>query len=131
MLRDGAWVATPFSGALQAGAQAIGWDGRKRLGKALDGSYTAVVEAVDAVGTSRITLPFRRTPGHPSCVSLGQPPRLSVSEPASLTVRVNGSVRRLVAKQAAWSRCRGQARPTLVVVARDAAGNRSVFRRPA
>ena len=47
ILRDGKWVATPFSGTLAQGVQLVGWDGAKRVGRALDGSYTAVVEATD------------------------------------------------------------------------------------
>ena len=63
---------------------------------------------------------------------LARPPRLWVSEPATLTVRVNGSLRRLVAKQAgAVLLTRVKRVRTLVVVARDPAGNRSVLKRPA
>ena len=58
MLREGVWVATLFSGLLAAGAQSIGWNGAKRVGIARDGSYTAVIEATDAIGTATVTLPF-------------------------------------------------------------------------
>ena len=58
ILRDGAWVATPFAGPLAPGPRGVTWDGSKRLGRLLDGSYTAVVEATDPLGTSSVTLPF-------------------------------------------------------------------------
>ncbi len=48
ILRDGTWVATPFAGPLAPGPRGVTWDGSKRLGRLLDGSYTAVVEATDA-----------------------------------------------------------------------------------
>jgi hypothetical protein len=59
-----------------------------------------------------------------------EPPVLRVSEPATLAVRVNGARRALTVKTAGEVRLRGIARlRTLVVVARDAAGNRGVLRR--
>jgi hypothetical protein len=132
ILRDGKWVATPFKGALAPGPQLVGWDGAKRLGRALDGSYTAVVEATDAVGTAAITLPFLKDTTPPRLrVLAGKKPRLWVSEPASLTVRVNGAVRRLAVDAAGPVALPGvRTLRTLVAVARDAAGNRTVLRRP-
>jgi hypothetical protein len=54
VLRDGKWVATPFSGPLPAGPQSLAWNGTRRVGRTLDGPYAAVVEAADAVGTSMV-----------------------------------------------------------------------------
>ncbi len=132
ILRDGRWVATPFAGALAQGPQLVGWDGAKRSGRALDGSYTAVVEATDAVGTALIALPFVKDTTAPRLRLLaGRRPRLWVSEPASLTVRVNGSLRRLDATTAGPVALPGiRTLRTLVAVARDTAGNRAVLRRP-
>ena len=93
VLRDGQWVATLFSGPLDAGAQTVGWDGAKRVGVARDGSYAAVIEATDAVGTATITLPFLKDANAPRLRLATKPPRLWVSEAATVTVRVNGSLR--------------------------------------
>ena len=125
-------MATPFSGPLQAGAQKVSWDGAKRIGRPRDGAYSVIVDATDAVGSTAVTLPFL-TDAHAPVVRLlaGRPPRLRVSEPATLTVRVNGSARTITARAAGVVALSRIARVrTLVVVARDAAGNRSVLRRP-
>ena len=59
------------------------------------------------------------------------PARLWVSEAATLTVRVNGSLRHLEATGPGYLALTGIRKVrTLVVVARDAAGNKAVFRRP-
>ena len=91
VLRDGKWVATPYTGTLAAGPQSLGWNGAKRVGRTLDGSYTAVIDATDAVGTATVSLPFQLD-AHPPVVKLAaRPVRLWVSEAATVTVRVNGS----------------------------------------
>ena len=131
ILRDGKWVATPLAGAFEAGDQVATWDGSKRLGRARDGDYTVSVASVDAVGTATVALPvlLDRTPPAVRVVS-AEPPVLHVSEPASLAVRVNGALRHLAVDEAGDIRLRRIARlRTLVVVARDAAGNRAVLRR--
>ena len=69
VLRDGAWVATPFTGPLPAGAQTVGWDGVKRVGRARDGSYTAVLDVTDTIGTSEVSLPFQMD-AHPPTIKL-------------------------------------------------------------
>ncbi|HEY9457129.1 MAG TPA: hypothetical protein VIQ56_04435, partial [Gaiella sp.] len=131
ILRDGKWVATPLGGSFAAGDQVATWDGSKRLGRARDGDYTVSVESVDSVGTARVELPvlLDRTPPVVRVVS-PEPPVLRVSEPATLAVRANGARRKLAVKTAGEVRLRGIVRlRTLVVVARDAAGNRGVLRR--
>ncbi|RDI74073.1 N-acetylmuramoyl-L-alanine amidase [Gaiella occulta] len=130
VLREGKWVATPFSGPLAAGPQLISWDGSKRIGRARDGSYTAVVEATDAIGTTAIALPFV-TDAHPPLLRLlaGRPARLWVSEAATVTVRVNGAARVLQATAAGPLPLAGIKRVrSLVAVGRDVAGNRTVLR---
>jgi hypothetical protein len=131
ILRDGRWVATPFSGTLEAGERVVTWDGKKRLGKARDGQHTVAVDAVDGVGTSHVELPFLLDAEAPviRVVSV-EPPRLWVSEAATLTLRVNGA--RRVARAAGPGTVRIpriQRLRTLVAVARDAAGNETVLRR--
>ena len=56
--KNGKWVATPFSGPLEAGPRKIDWDGVKRVGKLMDGMYEATVEATDPIATSTVALPF-------------------------------------------------------------------------
>jgi len=131
VLRDGKWVATPYTGALGAGPQSIGWNGAKRTGKTLDGSYTVAVDATDAIGTATVSLPFLLD-AHPPVVKLAaRPVRLWVSEAAIVTVRVNGSLRRLQAVGPGYLALTGIRKVrTIVVVARDPAGNKTVFRRP-
>jgi len=131
VLREGAWVATPFSGPLEAGAQSIGWDGEKQTGEARDGAYTAVLEVTDAVGTSQVTLPFALDRHAPTIKLLARPLRLWVSEASTVTVRVNGSLRRLTATKAGpLPLTKIRKVRTLVVVARDAAGNKGTLHRP-
>jgi hypothetical protein len=131
VLREGAWVATPFAGPLEPGAQTVSWDGAKRLGAARDGSYTAVLEVTDAVGTSQVTLPFTLDRHAPSVKLLARPLRLWVSEASTVTVRVNGAVRRAtLAKAGTVPLSKIRKVKTLVVVARDAAGNTGTLRRP-
>ena len=130
VLRAGAWVATPFAGVLDAGRQTVEWDGAKRLGRALDGPYTAVVEATDAVGTASLTLPFQLDATAPVLRLLpGRRPRLWVSEPASLAIRVNGALRRVDVASAAAVQLRGiRVVRSLVAIAQDRAGNRTALR---
>jgi hypothetical protein len=131
VLRDDKWVATPFTGPLPAGAQSIGWNGAKRAGKTLDGSYAAVIDVTDAVGTATVSLPFLLD-AHPPVVKLAfRPIRLWVSEAATAAVRVNGSLRRLQAPGPGYLALTGIRKvKSIVVVARDPAGNQTVFRRP-
>ena len=131
ILRDGKWIATPLAGSFDAGTQTAAWDGSKRLGRARDGDYVVSVESVDGVGTARVDLPvlLDRTAPVVRVVSTS-PAVLRVSEQAVLAVRANGALRRLTAAKAGVVRLRGIASlRTLLVVARDAAGNRAVLRR--
>jgi hypothetical protein len=131
ILRDGRWVATPFAGPAGPGSQVVTWDGRKRLGKARDGGYTASVEAVDTLGAATVDLPFVLD-GTPPVVRLvsAVPPRIWVSEAATLVVRANGARRVLRATGPGVLRIpRIERLRTLVVVARDAAGNAATLRR--
>ena len=131
ILRDGKWVATPFTGQAGPGSQVVTWDGAKRIGKAQDGAYTAAVEVVDAVGTATVELPFQLDATVPVVrVVSAEPPRIWVSEAATLDVRVNGARRTMRATgRGVMLIPRIERLRTLVVVARDAAGNVSTFRR--
>ena len=131
ILRDGKWVATPFTGPAGPGSRTVTWDGSKRVGKALDGPYIASIEAVDAFGTATMELPFVLDATAPVVrVVSAVPPRIWVSEAATLEVRANGARRVLrTAGPGAVRIPRIERLRTLVVVARDAAGNTSTLRR--
>jgi len=128
VIRGTAWVATPFSGQLPAGPHVVRWDGRKRVGRLLDGSYTAVVDATDAVSTSSVDLPFVSDTTAPLVRILsGNPLRVWVSKPVTLTLRVDGiAVTQLVPRAGVvrikWNGPAAHVR----VVAWDNAGNMSV-----
>jgi hypothetical protein len=130
ILHEGHWVATPLSGPVDAGTQVVRWDGSKRVGKARDGEYVVSIEATDGIGRSHVELPvvLDRTAPVVRLVST-DPPLLRVSEPATLALRVNGARRTLRVAAPGRVRIARIARiRTLVVVARDKAGNRSVLR---
>ncbi|MEO5633402.1 N-acetylmuramoyl-L-alanine amidase [Gaiella sp.] len=126
VLRDGKWVATLANTSFAAGKQTVTWDGTKRVGVAPDGQYTAVIDATDGVGTATTALPFLRDANAPKLRLALKPARIWVSEAATLTARVNGSIRRLEAPAPGYLTLGGVKRvSTLVAIARDAAGNRS------
>ena len=131
ILRDGKWVATPFSSSVDAGEHLATWDGTKRLGKAADGTYTVSVEAVDGLGTARVELPLLVDATAPAVQVVSEaPPRLRVSEPATLVLRANGARRTLQVAAAGVVRIpRIERLRTLTGTATDAAGNRTVVRR--
>jgi hypothetical protein len=131
ILHDGKWIATPLAGSFDAGTQTATWNGSKRIGRARDGDYVVSVESVDAVGTARVELPVLLDRSAPVVeVVSSSPAVLRVSEPAVLAVRANGALRRVAVTKAGVVRLRGITRlRTLVVVARDEAGNRAVLRR--
>jgi flagellar hook assembly protein FlgD len=131
VLRGGRWVATPFEGTLEVGEHAVTWDGKKRLGKALDGAYTVSVEVIDSVGTSRVELPLLVDATSPRLrVVSAAPPRIWVSEAVTVTMRVNNA-RRVVRADApgTYRIPRVVHLRTLVATARDAAGNTTTLRR--
>jgi N-acetylmuramoyl-L-alanine amidase len=126
VLRDGKWVATPFSGSLPAGPRGVAWDGSKRLGRLLDGSYTAVVEATESLGTSSLSLPFASDTRAPLVRFLpGRRVRVNVSEPATLVLRVAGIPRTLRVSAAGNVVLPARPGQRVRVVAWDAAGNAS------
>ena len=131
ILRDGKWVATPFAAAVEAGTQSVTWDGSKRVGKALDGRYVASVEVADGLGIATVELPFALDATAPVVrVVSAAPPRLWVSEATTLDVRVNGARRLMRTTGPGAVRIpRIERLRTLVVVARDAAGNAAILRR--
>jgi hypothetical protein len=132
ILRQGAWVATPFTGSLEPGDQLLEWDGGRVGGPIREGDYTAELEVTDAVATTSVSLPFVAdwTPPRVRVVSVA-PPRIRIAEPARLLVVVNGLWRRLDVQAAGVVRLPWVARiRTLRIVARDRAGNVAELRLP-
>jgi hypothetical protein len=125
--RDGRWVATPLLTNLAAGEHRVTWDGARPGGALRDGSYAAVVETQDAIGTVSHDSLFAVDTKPPRVRFLsGRGIRLSVSEPSMLTLQIDGRrVRREVLRagtvRVPWSGSAIRVR----VVARDAAGNDS------
>ena len=129
--RGNAFVARPFAGPLDPGTHVIRWDGTKRLGKALDGVYGVTVEALDPVGTARaeLTLLVDSTAPRLRIVS-ATPPRIWVSEAATVRMRANNAPRAVRTAGPGTVRIPGVKRlRTLVATARDAAGNETTLRR--
>ena len=128
ILKQGKWVATPFTGPLEAGPRTIEWDGAKRIGRLLDGEYEAVVEATDAVATATIAVPFTADTRQPKVRILNRNPlKLWVSEPAAVTLRFGA--RKLVYEAPATGEALVPNAPRLGLVravAWDAAGNTSI-----
>ncbi len=128
VLKQGKWVATPFAGSLGVGVRQVEWDGAKRVGRLLDGTYDAVVEATDAFATSAVAVPFTADTRRPRITIVRRfPLRVWVSEPARLTLRFG--TRNLVYEALAAGTARVPNAPKLGrvrAVAWDAAGNTSI-----
>jgi hypothetical protein len=121
VLSRGLWVATVFAGALQAGPQVLTWDGRKQIGRLLDGRYEAELTAPGFVQR----FPFASDTRAPSLRLLRlRPARLWVSEPAEVVLTVDGRRRTVRRDRPGGFAVPGRpARRVLRAVARDAAGN--------
>jgi hypothetical protein len=128
ILKQGKWVATPFAGPLDVGAGRVEWDGAKRVGRLLDGTYDAVFEATDEFATSTVAVPFTADTRRPKVrIVQRHPLRLWVSEPARVTLRFGS--RSLVHEARAAGEARVLKAPRLGIVravAWDAAGNTSI-----
>ena len=82
ILKGGKWVATPFAGPLEPGVRKVEWNGTKRVGRLVDGSYEAIVEATDPIATSTVALPFAADTRRPKLRIVQRSPlRIWVSEP--------------------------------------------------
>lgn len=127
ILKDGKWIATPFTGPLAKGARVVEWNGTKRVGKVVDGGYEAVVEATDAFATTAIAVPFASDTRQPKVRILHRfPLELWVSEPSEVTLRFGTTNRVHDAVAAGKIRVPNAPRQGLVrAVAWDSAGNSS------
>jgi len=126
ILRDGAWVATPFTGSLAPGRRVFEWDGSKRDGRLLDGLYEAELTVADVDGTVSQRLPFRSDTFRPRLRLMGMAPlRLHVSEEAEVVLRVDGR-RVAIARKAAGTFVLPLRPRRLHALAWDPAGNVSL-----
>ena len=125
--REGRWVASPLFGSFLPGTQRVVWDGVRRAGVLRDGDYEAVVEAWDAFGAISYGVPFVSDTVAPRVRILpGEKLRIEVSEPAVLTLLIDGRALRHEVKRAGivrvpWNGAAARVR----AVAWDAAGNAS------
>ena len=123
ILRGSTLVAAPLDAQLGAGSQRLTWDG----GGLPDGRYSAVVSATDSLLTVKQSLIVRidRRPPVLRLVSLGLL-KLWLSEPARVTIVLNGRAQRFTRRRAGLFRVAhvGAVR-SLNAYAVDPAGNRS------
>ena len=128
IVREGRWVARPLFASYLAGQQRFVWDGSRAAGPLRDGAYSAIVEVTDAVvRTTSVSVSFTSDTTSPRVKILPEDPlRVEVSEPALLTLRIDGAVRQREVKRAGIVRIPWSGRAARVrVVAQDAAGNSS------
>jgi N-acetylmuramoyl-L-alanine amidase/FlgD Ig-like domain len=123
ILRGAMLAATLLDTELGAGPQRLTWDG----GGLPDGRYSAVVSATDSLLTVKQSLIVRidRRPPVLRLVSLGRL-ELWLSEPARVTIVLNGRVQRFTRRSAGFFRvAHAGAVRSLSAYAVDPAGNRS------
>ena len=123
ILRGSSLVATLLDAQLGSGVQRLSWDG----GGLADGRYSAVASATDALMTvsQSIVLRIDRRPPVLRLASL-VPLKLWLSEPALVTVVLDGRVHRLTRASAGFFRmAHAGAVRSLSAAAVDVAGNRS------
>ncbi len=123
--RDGRWVASPLIGSYPAGPQRFVWDGVRGAGVLRDGEYTAIVEAFGGPGKIAFGVPFVTDTTAPRLRILpNERLRVEVSEPAALTLVIDGQPLKVEATRAGVVRIPWAAPVRRVrVVAWDAAGN--------
>jgi N-acetylmuramoyl-L-alanine amidase-like protein len=123
ILRGGSVVATPLDADLAAGPQRLIWDGAGLP----DGRYSAVVSATDSLLTVKQALLVRLDRRAPTLrLASFRLLRFWVSEPAEVTVVLNGRPHRLRIKRAGFFRVGHRGRVRAVrAYARDLAGNQS------
>ncbi|MDQ2910162.1 MAG: N-acetylmuramoyl-L-alanine amidase, partial [Actinomycetota bacterium] len=123
ILHGGSLVATPLEADLLAGPQRLAWDG----GGLPDGRYSAVLSATDSLLTVKQSVLVRLDRVAPTLRLVSfRLLRFWLSEPAQVTVVLNGRSHRLAIKRAGSFRVGHNGRvPSVRAFARDAAGNQS------
>ena len=125
VVKDGFAVATPFQGQLGVGPHAIDWDGSTNGIALPDGAYVVLVTVTDALGDVQLSLPLT-IDTIPPVLTLLDPKTLkfSLSEPAAVTVVVNGKTRLLKnAPKGTFTVGYTGTVTELTAVAQDAGGN--------
>jgi flagellar hook assembly protein FlgD len=137
IVRDGRWVASPVIGAsFQAGEHRIAWDGSRSQGRLRDGTYEAVVDVTDGMGTVSFGVPFATDTTAPRVrIVRDSKVRIVVSEAATVVVRIGTrSFQRRLTRPGTVVLGLPKPGTRVRVVATDAAGNvgaPAVWRRPA
>ena len=125
ILLHGLVAASGFEGVLAAGPQQLAWDG----GGLPDGSYRALLSATDSLMTVKQSVVVRIDRKAPvlRLASFGLL-RFWLSEPARLTLTLDGRAYKLTRKRTGYFRIghRGRVK-ALTAVAVDSAGNRSAL----
>jgi flagellar hook assembly protein FlgD len=123
ILRGTSVVATPLDADLAAGPQALTWDGSGLP----DGRYSAVVSATDSLTTVKQSVLVRIDRVAPTLRLVSfRLLRFWVSEPAQVTIVLNGRAHSLAIKHAGFFRLGHNGRVRAVrAYARDLAGNQS------
>jgi N-acetylmuramoyl-L-alanine amidase len=126
LLRDGKWVTTLAGGPFEAGPHRLPWTGAKRLGRARDGEYEAVVEATDVFTTTSLRVPFALDTTAPRIRIVQRAPlKVWVSEPVRLSLRAAGRSFKRDVEKAGEARVFAPRLGLIRIVAWDAAGNTS------
>jgi hypothetical protein len=127
ILRAGKWIATAFTGSLSPGPQALSWDGKKRIGRVLDGAYEAELTVTDVAGSVSQRVPFTADSTRPVLrLRSTRPLRLHLNEPAEVVIMAGGA--REVVKRTRAGAFTVRPAPSagrVRAVAWDAAGNAS------
>ena len=127
ILRGTTEIVPLFDGPLAVGPQRLGWDGRDAAeGRVPDGSYKAELTVTDQLGAVTQTAPFRVDTTAPRLRALSLARlRFTLSEPARVTLTINGRRIVLQAKRGTFHVPFGGTPRRVTAVALDAAGNRS------
>jgi N-acetylmuramoyl-L-alanine amidase len=128
VLREGRWVATPFTAKpLAPGSHVLSWNGRRGAAPVRDGAYAVVLESIDANGTVGATLDVVSDATAPKVEILdSRKLRVRVSEPSTLFLRINGRwTKREIRKAGVVNVVTDVFAARVQAIAQDAAGNRS------
>jgi hypothetical protein len=121
IVRAGKVVAPVYAASLKAGPQTVVW----KAATTKDGTYAGVLTTTGEVGTAARSVLFRIDKTRPQLRALSfRALRFWVSEPARITLVVNGARVVRSVRAGAFSYRHGRVR-TVRIVAKDAAGNLS------
>jgi flagellar hook assembly protein FlgD len=101
VLQAGVTIATVFQGTLGAGVQTVTWNGTANGAVLADGSYQLALTVTDTIGDVQQTLPMT-IDVTPPALTIVDAKRLvfTLSEPATVTLLVNGQTRIVVGEPA-------------------------------